>query len=109
MREVFVNQDVARVGYYKSVLDEAGIPNLIRNELSHSSLTDMPSPIFFPALCVLNDEDYPLAMELLGAIYYAPTPSGPDWICPSCGECVPVNFDTCWKCEATRTVEPKSQ
>lgn len=57
MREVFVNQDHARVGFYKSVLEEAGIPNFVRNETANN-ITDMPSLVLFPALCVVHDEDY---------------------------------------------------
>ena len=64
MREVFVNQDHARVGFYKSILDQAGIANFVRNE-SANNITEMPSPIFFPALCVIHDEDYDKAMAVL--------------------------------------------
>jgi hypothetical protein len=99
MKELFVNQDSARVGYFKSVLDEASILNIIQNENSHNE----PNPLFFPTLCVMNDEDYPRAMELLGAMYYAQPSTGREWKCPSCGELVPDNFETCWKCQASRT------
>lgn len=98
MKEVFVNQDHVRVGYYKSVLDEAGIPNFVRNESTNNSLTEMPSPLFFPVLCVINDEDYDRAMEILGAIHNAPDSTAPNWNCPKCNEEVPGNFDSCWKC-----------
>ena len=98
MREVFVNQDHTRVGFYKSVLDEAGIPNFVRNESSNNSLTEMPSMLFFPALCVVNDDDYDRAMKILGEIYYSPPSQAADWRCPKCGEEVPGTFDSCWKC-----------
>jgi hypothetical protein len=103
MREVFVNQDHARVGFYKSVLDEAGIPNFIRNQYGNN-ITEMPSPIFFPALCVMHDEDYEKAMQILGEIYYAPPESAAEWNCPKCSEEVPGNFDSCWQCGTPRTV-----
>ncbi len=106
MREVFVNQDHARVGYYKSVLDQAGIPNFVRNELSNNSIAEMPSPLFFPALCVVRDEDYEKAMQILGEIYYAPASSAPDWRCAQCGEEVPGTFDSCWQCGALRAGAP---
>jgi hypothetical protein len=47
MKEIYVHQDYTRVGFYKSILDEAGIPNLVRNEATHSSMSELPSPIFF--------------------------------------------------------------
>lgn len=107
MKEIFVNQDHARVGYYKSVLEEAGIPNFVRNELANN-ITNLPSPIFFPTLCVVHDEDYDEAMRLLSAIYYAPPSQAPDWHCPKCSEEVPGTFDSCWKCGALRADLPSN-
>jgi hypothetical protein len=105
MREVFVNQDHARVGFYKSVLDEAGILNFVRNEMANN-ITDMPSPVFFPALCVVNDEDYDEAMRILGAIYYARPSQTADWRCVKCNEEVPGTFDSCWQCGGMRADLP---
>jgi hypothetical protein len=107
MREVFIHQDSARVGLCKSILDSAGIDNFVRNGLSNNSVTDMPSPLFFPALCVLNDEDYEAAIELLRKVIKPESSNEPDWKCRACGEEVPGTFDTCWKCGAEReTGEP---
>src|SRR5215204_1038441 len=106
MREIFVNQDHARVGFYKSILDDAGIASFIRNELANN-ITDMPSPIFFPALCVVHDEDYDKALALLREVYYAAPSNAPDWRCPKCNEEVPGNFDACWHCDAPRN-DPSS-
>ena len=105
MREVFVNQDHARVGFYKSVLEEAGIPNFVRNEMANN-ITDMPSPLFFPALCVLHNEDYDAAMRILGEIYYERPSQAPDWRCSKCSEEVPGTFDSCWQCGKLRTDLP---
>lgn len=102
MREIFVDQDHARVGFYKSILDEAGIPNFIRNDNTNNTIVGMPSALFFPTLCVVRDEDYDKAMKLLGDIYYAPPSHGPDWRCPKCEEEVPGSFDLCWKCGTVR-------
>ena len=101
MREVFVNQDAARVGFFKSVLEEAGIPSFVRNEMANN-ITEMPSPLFFPALCVVRDEDYDQAMRILGEIYYDRAPDSPEWRCSKCGEDVPGTFNSCWRCEAVR-------
>jgi hypothetical protein len=103
MREVFVHQDSTRVGFFKSVLDEAGIANLIRNEHSNTLLTGMPSPVFFPALCVVHDEDYDRALELLREFVDEPPSQAPDWICDKCGAEVPGNFDSCWECGESRS------
>jgi hypothetical protein len=105
MREVFVNQDHARVGFYKSVLDEAGIPSFIRNEMANN-ITEMPSPIFFPSLCVVHDEDYEKAMALLRPIYYEEPARKPDWHCSKCNQEIPGTFDSCWNCGTLRADLP---
>jgi hypothetical protein len=99
MKEVCSHHDLARLGYYKTVLDEAGIPNLIR----HESLYNLAVPFaVMPSLCVRDDEDYDRALELLRSHAESPPVSGADWSCGSCGEAVPASFDSCWKCGAVR-------
>ena len=98
MREIFVHQDFTRVGHYKSILDSAEIPSFIRNEISHSLVTELPCPLMFPTLCVENDADYDRALELLRKVHKPTTPDAPDWICPGCKEPVPGTFDSCWSC-----------
>jgi hypothetical protein len=73
----------------------------VRNEMANN-ITDMPSPIFFPALCVVRDEDYDEAMQILGKIYYEQPSEGADWRCGQCSEEVPATFDSCWHCGALR-------
>jgi hypothetical protein len=99
MREVFCNQDHARAGLYKSILDEVKIPTFVRNYCGHNT-TNAPSSIFYPALCVMNGEDYDEAMRILGEVYYDTPSSREDWKCAQCGEEVPGTFDSCWKCNS---------
>lgn len=62
MRELFREQSIIRVNFFQSLLEAEGISTLIRNEhLTASGLSEIPIPEFFPALCVMNDEDYPFA------------------------------------------------
>lgn len=98
MREIFTHQDFTRVGHYKSILDSIGIPSFIRNGISHNSVTDMPSPVLFPTLCVENDSDYDRAVEVLREVYKPRDNHAPDWRCPSCKEIIPGTFDSCWSC-----------
>lgn len=108
MREVFASQDFTRVGYYKSVLDEAGIPTFIRNEFSNNSVDGLQGPAIYPALCVVIDEDFDEAMKILGEIFYALPTQNPDWKCPKCLAEVPGNFDSCWQCGIFRTAPANS-
>ncbi len=100
MKELFREPDITRVSYFKAVLEEHGIPTLVRNEfLTCSGLTEIPIPEFFPALCVLNDEDYPQAVAIIRE-QLAANMKGADTeiACRSCGESNPGNFETCWSC-----------
>jgi hypothetical protein len=89
-----------RVSYYKAVLEDNGIPTLIRNEyLTGSGLTEIPIPEFFPALCVINDEDYVQAVAIIREHLTArPKNADIEVACVSCGEMNPGNFTTCWSC-----------
>lgn len=106
MREVFVHQDTARVGLYKSILDANDIPNFVRNGLSNNSLADMPAAIFFPTLCVVDDADYERAIEILRHVHKPEPSDSPDWKCAECHEEVPGTFEHCWKCGADRVSTP---
>jgi hypothetical protein len=102
MKEVFVHPDPTRVGFYQSVLEEAGIPCFIRGEFGSTSLASRKSTFFSPALCVLHDEDEERAKAILSERQNPPLAQGPDWSCPGCHEAVPDSFGSCWNCGALR-------
>lgn len=105
MKEIFTDIDSARVGMFKSLLEEAGIACFVRNEISGNMLTVVPIPVFYPALCVINDGDYERAEQILNDHQQVmPTRTG-EWTCPHCRSVVPAGFDTCWNCERERPRE----
>ena len=57
--------DFTKVGYCQSILETAGISTYIRNQDLVGTMTEVPIPEFFPALCVINDGDYETAIEVL--------------------------------------------
>jgi hypothetical protein len=85
MREVFTHKEFTLVGHYQTLLEAEGIPTFI--------------PALFPVLCVENDADFDRAVEIIRKVYKPEPNNLPDWPC-TCGELVPGNFDTCWKCGA---------
>src|SRR5262245_329300 len=99
MRDVFSHHDHARVGFLKSVLEEAGIEAFVKNEASFNT-TEVSSRIVAPTLAVVNDEDYDRARKIVQSAAMPPPTFRPDWKCPACGEEVPGNFDACWHCGA---------
>jgi hypothetical protein len=111
MKQVFAHPDPTIVGLKKAILEAAGIDCFIRNEntsatLGAGALGLVQSPVFDPALCILDDARYEEAMALLGAAETPSTLQRADWRCPKCGEMVPGNFDTCWNCSSAQPEAP---
>lgn len=98
MKEIFRERDLTRVGYCQSILEGEGIPTVVRNE-TLTGLTEFPIPDFFPALCVVNDEDYSRAIEVLrDRLARDESASSEEITCASCREPNPGNFEVCWSC-----------
>lgn len=103
MKELFREPDASLVGYLQSVLENEGIPTMIKNEhLNGSGLTEVPIPEFFPALNVIHDTDYQRAMEILREFAARSRENAgkadEDRVCRACGEANPGNFEICWSC-----------
>jgi len=100
MRQVYTNQDSTQVGYYKSILDEAGILSFIQNEFSNNP--KVAGAVFFPSLCVIKDADYDEAIRILKSLQIKEVARVDEWKCPSCSEINPPNFELCWNCNSLR-------
>ena len=109
VKAVFTDREPARVGYFQSVLDNAGILTYVRNQVTNTTVAEMPSGIFFPSLCVVNDADYDRAIALILEVRDGTQVNLPEWTCASCGESVPGGFDICWQCGAERPALDDSQ
>jgi hypothetical protein len=101
MRELLTSLDWTRLGFYKSVLDEAGIASFIRNEHTAQLVNVLIAPCQ-PSLCVVNDDDYDAAMALLRPHHHSTPPSIEEWTCRGCGEVNPAEFELCWQCQKPR-------
>jgi hypothetical protein len=102
MTEIFFHPDLTQLAHCQSILEEAGIACFIRNEETHDLIAGLPDPLRQPSLCVTDDADAERARELLRDFESAEKSDVPDWKCPKCGETVPGNFSSCWKCETLR-------
>jgi hypothetical protein len=106
MIEVYSNADSARVGFYRSLLEDAGIRTFFRNEFISGA--EVVVPIFYPAICVLDPADEARALALIRTQEMPdPFATAPDWVCAVCGEAVPSQFAHCWNCSAPAP-EPSS-
>jgi hypothetical protein len=108
MKEIFRNADSAWVGLYQSILEDADIPTFVYNLSSLQlpaaglAVAFFPLPLFFPTLCVLNDDDYQEAMRILQGVRSGVVPPANHWNCAVCSEEIPDNFARCWNCESAR-------
>ncbi|SHK01516.1 Putative signal transducing protein [Rubritalea squalenifaciens DSM 18772] len=110
MKEIFRHLDLSTVSYYGNLLESEGIPVILRNEhTTTSGITSIPIPEFYPNICVLYDEDYPKAWDILNKAMHADKErAGQEIVCPKCGEVNPANFDFCFSCEENLVFENKS-
>jgi hypothetical protein len=106
MRELYTSMDSTRIGFYKSVLDEAGIACYIQNETT-SHLVNMIAMVFQPTLCIVDDDCYDEAVALLSP-FQKPSSSEQqrEWQCPNCQELNPASFECCWQCQNSRPDSP---
>lgn len=105
MKEIFRDSDHSKVALCQSILEAEGIKTFLRNE--HLSSTEALIPVFYPALCVVNEAEYEQAVEVLRLRFQADQERVelPDVNCPNCQEENPATFDVCWSCQ-TELVEP---
>jgi hypothetical protein len=85
----------------KSVLEEAGIPCMIRNENPSTALSELTPADSSPEVWIMNDEDYPRAREIVNDFRNAGVENRGSWIC-DCGEAIEGQFTSCWSCGKER-------
>ena len=101
MRELFRDADPTRIEYMRAILDAEGIENHVRNEsVAESGLSPIPLPETYPAICVINENDYSRAMAILVRQMQKDSEGiDREKTCSNCGEPNPGNFSSCWNCE----------
>src|SRR4030095_3728283 len=82
----------------KSLLDEASIPCMIRNEYPSSALSELTPSESSPEIWIMNDEDYSRASEIVNSFRNAEVGTAEPWTCPDCGEVIEGQFTSCWNC-----------
>lgn len=85
----------------KSLLEQANIPCLIRNENLSVVLGELPFAECSPEIWIQNDEDYPKAKEIVDAWRNAEIEYQGPWVC-RCGETIEGQFSSCWSCGKER-------
>ena len=101
MRDLITSLDSTRLGFFRSILEEADIACFIRNETT-AQLTNIFIGPLQPTLCLVDDGDFERASTLLQPHQSSEVCSSEEWICPVCKESNPASFEVCWKCQAAK-------
>lgn len=101
MKEIFRHRDHTMVALYKEILEAEGIPVMFRNlHLAMGGLSSIPITEFYPNICVIHEEDYERAWEVMQrAMHENAVGSDLEVECGACGEKNPGNFDFCFSCQ----------
>lgn len=81
-----------------SMLENAGIEFIIRNEQLGIAKGDIPWVECVKELWVQNDDDYSRAKEIIDEWEKSVAVKHEPWICPNCKETNEGQFTSCWKC-----------
>lgn len=96
MRPVYRSTNALFVGHIGNVLEQHGIPCLLRNAFLIGGTGELPPHECLPEVWVVDDSDYQRALEVIESVLEAP-PAQP-WVCPRCREEVEGQFGACWAC-----------
>ena len=98
MKKVFVSQSLVEVESLKEILEQAGILNTIKNQMTSMLAGEVPFAEVFPELWVIDDADYGRAKQLLDDWGNAGLHEVSEWACSGCGETHSSEFTSCWNC-----------
>jgi hypothetical protein len=89
-----------QAAHLANMLRAAGIRCEVRNTTLSGAIGDIPWLECAPQIWIADDFDEARALDLLNDLRAAAT--GPDWVCPACGERLEAQFAECWQCGTAR-------
>lgn len=102
MIKVFVSPSLVEVESLQDILEQSGIPCIVKNKFSTYLAGAVPFVEIFPEIWVLHDEDVPKAKDILAYWAQGAPEKGPPWTCSDCGELHSQEFASCWQCGRER-------
>ena len=103
MKRIYSSHDLIGVHHARNLLDAAGVPAVVRNELLSSAMGELPPVECQAELWVLDDADAERATQLLREGRLPQAQDGTAWCCAGCGETLEAQFTQCWRCGTYRT------
>ncbi len=102
MKRVFMDADPVLSGFVESLLVNAGIECIVRNQYLGGGVGELPVNECWPEVWVLDDTDANAATEIIERTLTTRTTDTREWICAQCGEHLEAQFGQCWSCGALR-------
>ncbi|MBF2759150.1 MAG: DUF2007 domain-containing protein [Ectothiorhodospiraceae bacterium AqS1] len=104
MHKVYASDNLAMLGYVRSMLEAHAIGFIVRNDFLAGAAGELPVNETWPEIWVVDDRDVERALALIETIVASP-PAAPDWQCPKCGRGIEGQFTDCWHCAAPESDE----
>ena len=106
MQRIYRHHDRFEVYRVFNMLEEAGIPCFVKNELIQGAIGDVPPQDSEPEVWLKDNEWKPKAQALIDAFEQEQkelqTCNQFAWICTACKEDNEANFNICWQCSGPR-------
>jgi hypothetical protein len=97
MKRIATADSLAEIGHLRNVLEQNGIPCIIKNEQLSGALGEVPFLECLPELWVVRDAEVERAERLLAELR-RDVQTGDPWRCAECGEENEGQFAVCWNC-----------
>jgi hypothetical protein len=65
MKLLITDTDFTKIGFYKTILEQDGIPVFMKNEYASMAMGSLPFTDVWPELWIMDDDDYEKAKEIL--------------------------------------------
>jgi len=101
VKRLYSSHDLIAVHHARNLLDAAGIPAVVRNEILSSAMGELPPVECQAELWVLDDAQAARAERILREGRPPQAADGRDWRCAGCGEKLEAQFTQCWRCGGT--------
>lgn len=108
MKRFYKDFNQFKVRQIFTLLDDAGIPCTIKNELLQGGSGEIPHHEALPELWLLDAEWEPKAKQLLAEFekdLSCDDVDSADWICGDCEQENEAQFRICWQCQSPRSSE----
>ena len=102
MKKILSSPDPGEIAILRNMLETAGIPCLMRNEITAGLAPEVPLSESTPELWIQEDQQLAKALKIKKMWQTAPPVTGNSWVCAACGETSGPQFTSCWKCGAAR-------